>query len=66
MLRVRVCAAHMNGLLGSEFPKQGSFFGRFSFEHGWALVKFARKKLEISSFPRKLTRKVGMKASFGN
>ena len=34
MLRVRVCGAYMDGLLGPKFFKQGSIFGRISLNMG--------------------------------
>ena len=64
MLRVRVCAAHMSGVLDPKSSKQGSFFGRFSSNIGG----FSRNWLKIvkmGSFPPKFIIKVGMIATVG-
>ena len=42
MLRVRVCAAHMSGFLGSIFSKQGSLSRQISLKHGWVWQKLAK------------------------
>ena len=52
MLTVWVCAAHMGGILGPKFSKQGSFF------------PLSQKLSKKSSFPWKFNIKVGPKASF--
>ena len=65
MLRVRVCAASMGGLLGPKFSEQGSLFGRFSINVG----RFSRNLQKLSkmgSFPPKFIIKVGMTETVGN
>ena len=66
MLRVRVCAAHMGGLLGPKFSKQGSLFGRFSLNMGVGVPEIGKKLSKMGSFPRKFIIKVGMMATIGN
>ena len=65
MLRVRVCAAHMGGILGPKFSKQGSLFRQIFHKQGWVIqksVKMAKK----GGFPPKFIIKVGMTVTFGN
>ena len=65
MLRVQVCAAHMDGFLGPKFSKQWSLFGRFCLNMGG----FSRnwpKIVKMGSFPQKFIIKVGMTATVGN
>ena len=68
ILRVLVCAAHIAGVFGSKFSKQGSLFGRFSINIGglsrnWR--KIARNG-PWGHFPPNFIIKVGMTATFGN
>ena len=65
MLRVWVCAAHMDGFLGPKFIEQGSLFGRFSLRMD-GLSRNLQKIVENGWFPPKFIIKVGVTASFGN
>ena len=65
MLRVRVCAAHMGGVLGPKFSKKGPFFGRFSISVG-GISRNWQKLSKMGSFPPKFIIKVGMTATVGN
>ena len=65
MLRVRVCAAHMSGFLGSKFSKQGSLFRQIFLKQGFVIQKLA-KNSKNGWFPPKFIIKVGMTASFGD
>ena len=42
MLKVRVCAAHVGGVLGLKFSKQGSLFRQIFFKHGLVFKKYAK------------------------
>ena len=66
MLRVRVCAAHMGGLLGLKFSKQGSLFRQIFLKYGWFFQKLAKKLSKMGSFPPRFIIKVGMTATVGN
>ena len=49
MLRVRLCAAHMGGFLGPNFPKQGSFLA--DFPQTWVgLREVCNKLLKLDIF----------------
>ena len=65
MLRVRVCAAHMGGILGRNSLNKGPFFGRKSINMG-GLSRNWRKLPKMGRFPPKFIIKVGVTASFGN
>ena len=65
MLRVRVCAAHMDGFVGRNSLSRGPFFGRFFINMG-GLSRNWRKIAKKGRFPPKFIIKVGMTASFGN
>ena len=54
MLTVRVCAAHMGGLLGPKFSKQGPFSGRFSLNMG-GFSRNWQKLSKMGSFTPKFT-----------
>ena len=65
MLRVWVCAAHMDGFLGPKFSKQGSLFNRFSlnmygFSRNWDNI------FKNGYFSPKFIIKVGMMATVSN
>ena len=64
MLRVQICAAHMGGFSGSNFFKQGPFFGRVSLNLG-RFSRNCQKQSKMGSLPPKFIIKVGMMASFG-
>ena len=66
MLRERVCAAHMGGLLGLKFSKQGSPFRQIFLKHGLVFQKLAKSLQKMGSFPPKFIIKVGMTATVGN
>ena len=65
-LRVRVCAAHMGGVLGPKFSKQGSLFRQIFHKQGWVTKKLAKNSKKWVVFPPKFIIKVGMTATFGN
>ena len=50
MLRVRVCAAHMDGFFGPKFSKQGSPFRQIFHKHGWVIQKLAKTSQNGSFF----------------
>ena len=62
MLRIRVCAALMDGFLSLNSLEKGPFFGRFTIDMGW----FSRTWPKMGRFPSKFIIKVGMTVSFGN
>ena len=55
MLRVQVCAALMDGVLGPKFPKQKSFFGIFL--SVW--IGLAEKAVKNGYFSAKICHKRG-------
>ena len=58
MFRVRVCAAHMGGILDPKFSKQGSLFGRFSLNMD-GLSRNWRKTVKKGRFSAKIHQKSG-------
>ena len=65
MLRVRVCAAHMGGFLGSKFSKQGSLSRQISVNIG-GFSRNGQKLSKMGSFQSKFIIKEGLTATFGN
>ena len=63
MLRVRVCAAHMDGFLGPKFSKQGSLFLQIFHKHGWVIQKLA-KITKNGPFSAKSHHKSGYESKF--
>ena len=49
MLRMRVCATHMDGLLVQNSPNKGSLFGKFSLNKG----RLVLNRLKMGSFRTK-------------
>ena len=58
MLRVRVCAAHMGGFLGPNFPNKGIFFGRFLLNMG-GFSRNWQKIVKNGLFSAKIYQKCG-------
>ena len=65
MLRLRVCAAHMDGFLAQNSMKEGSIFCQIFLRRWLILLKLA-KRLKIGSFLPKFNTKVDEMAIFGN
>ena len=57
-----VCTTHMGGHFGPKFSKQGSFFGRFSWNRA-VYQEISEKYSKMGGFPPKFITKVGMMAS---
>ena len=63
MLRVWVCAAHMDGFLGPKFSKQGSLFRQIFHKQGPVIQKLV-KNSKNGSFSAKIHRKSGYDGNF--
>ena len=63
MLRVRVCAAHIDGFLGKNSLDKGPFFGRFSINMG-GICRNWRKTAKNGSFSAKIRHKSGYDSKF--
>ena len=63
MLRVWVCAAHMDGFLGQNSLDKGPFFGRFSINMG-GISRNLRKMAKNKSFFAKVHQKRGYDSKF--
>ena len=63
MLRVRVCAAHMGGCLGSNSLNKGPFFDRFFINKG-GLSRNWRKTAKNGLFSAKIHHKSGYDSKF--
>ena len=63
MLRVRVCAAHMDGFLGQNSLDKGAFFSSYPIDMS-GMSRNWQKIAKNGSFSTKF--QVGMMANFGN
>ena len=63
MLRVRVCAAHMGGVLGPKFSKQGSLFRQIFHKRGLVIQNLA-KNSKNGWFSAKIHHKSGYDRKF--
>ena len=53
MLRVRVCASHMDRTLGPKFSKQGSLFRQIFHKQGWVIQKLVKNSKKWVVFHQK-------------
>ena len=65
MLRVRLCATHVNGFLGPTFSTHESLFSRLSLNRG-GFGRNSQRMVKNWQFSTISILKMGMKASFGN
>ena len=66
MLRVQVCAAHMDGFLCPKLSNQGSLFRQIFLKHWCVFQKLAKNVKKLGSFAQKVVIKVGMTTTVGN